>query len=209
MNIILKKYIYINIQTFIINILTQGVRKGNVVIIKNNFKYFIHPSSQINLSGGNLILNDSMRVAEPFVGMLEMGRNSQINVKGVFSVYSGMHIILRDDAVLNLGSGYINRHVKIRCYSKISIGEGVAISENVTIWDSDAHVILGKETESTQPVWIGDHVWIGNNVTILKGVTIGDNAVIAAGAVVNRDIPPNCLAGGVPAKVIKEGINWK
>ena len=41
------------------------------------------------------------------------------------------------------------------------------------------------------------------NSIILKGVTIGDNSVIAAGSIVNRDIPPNCLAGGVPAKIIK------
>lgn len=54
------------------------------------------------------------------------------------------------------------------------------------------------------PVTIGNDVWIGGNVTILPGVTIGDRAVIAAGAVVTKDIPANTVAGGVPAKVIKE-----
>jgi len=54
------------------------------------------------------------------------------------------------------------------------------------------------------PVTIGNDVWIGGNVTFLPGVTIGDKAVIAAGAVVTKDVPSNTVAGGVPARVIKE-----
>ena len=114
-----------------------------------------------------------------------------------------------ENAKLNLGSGYINRDVKIRCFKEISIGNNVAISENVTIWDTDAHTIIGKETQMTQPIKIGNNVWIGNNVTILKGVTIFDGAIIAAGSVVTKDIPEGCLAAGVPAKVIKENVKWK
>lgn len=197
------------IKGFFINAITKGVRNGNHIIIRNKLRFFADRSAQINLSEGNLTLNGGMRVSEPFVGMLELQKNSKINAEGAFNIYSGMHIILLENATLNLGSGYINRFVKIRCYNSISIGEGVAISENVTIWDSDAHVIVGKEMESTKPVSIGNHVWIGNNVTILKGVTIGDHAVIAAGALVNKDIPAHSLAGGIPAKVIKQNINWK
>ena len=108
-----------------------------------------------------------------------------------------------------MGSGYINRYAKIRCYSTITIGHDVAISENVTIWDSDTHLIVGKEDVMTQPITIGNHVWIGANVTILKGVTIGDGAIIAAGAVVTKNIAPNCLAAGIPAKIIKENVAWR
>ncbi len=46
-------------------------------------------------------------------------------------------------------------------------------------------------------------------VTILNGVTIGDGAVIAAGALVTQDVPAGCLAGGIPAKVIKENVEWE
>ena len=56
---------------------------------------------------------------------------------------------------------------------------------------------------------IGNNVWIGTNVTVLKGVTIGDGAIIAAGSVVSEDVPANCMAAGIPAKVVKENIEWK
>lgn len=155
---------------------------------------------------GKFILNCSFRNLESAIGFIELGKNSSIDVLEKFRIYSGYHIILLNEAKLTLGSGYINRNVKIRCYESISIGLNVAISENVSIWDSDAHLLEGSV--QTKPIVIGDNVWIGTNCIILKGVTIGNGAVIAAGSVVNKDVEPNCLYGGVPAKKIKENVNW-
>jgi acetyltransferase-like isoleucine patch superfamily enzyme len=59
-----------------------------------------------------------------------------------------------------------------------------------------------------EPIKIGNHVWIGMNSTILKGVTLGDNSIVAAGSVVTKSFPNNVLIAGVPAKIIKENINW-
>jgi maltose O-acetyltransferase len=50
---------------------------------------------------------------------------------------------------------------------------------------------------------IGNNVWIGGNVTILPGVSIGNNSIIGAGAVVTKDVQENCIAAGVPARVIR------
>lgn len=205
--LILNKSFGIN--NLILNLLCKGERNGSLIVTFGKFKIAIQNSAKINLNKGYLFLNKPMRTKEPFLGMLEMNENSELNVKNTFSIHSGCHIIILENAKLNLGSGYINRNVRIRCYKEISIGENVAISENVTIWDSDAHRIVGKENEMTKPIKVGNHVWIGNNVTILKGVTVGDGAVIAAGSVVNKDVLPNSLVGGVPAKVIKEYIEWK
>lgn len=111
--------------------------------------------------------------------------------------------------MLELGSGYMNMDSKIRCRNRISIGHNVFIAENVYIRDSDAHEIIGRNQPSSKPIRIGNHVWIGSNVTILKGVTIGDGAIIAAGAVVNKDVPAYALVGGVPARIIREHVEWK
>jgi acetyltransferase-like isoleucine patch superfamily enzyme len=179
------------------------------ILLFGKCSFSIHKTAKINLNNGHLALNRYITKKDPFIGNLEMYNNSEINVQNTFFFHSGCDIMVFKNAKLNLGSGYINRYTKIRCYSSITIGYDVAISENVTIWDSDAHSIIGKESEMTQPITIGNEVWIGANVTILKGVTIGDGAIIAAGSVVTKNIAAHSLAAGVPAKVIKENVFWK
>ncbi|MBC7525780.1 MAG: acyltransferase [Flavobacterium sp.] len=210
LKLFIKNSNYLNLKNLNLNLFVPGKRDQNSLIIAfGNFKLSKARNAQINIGSGFLFLNKPMRVAEPFFGMIEMGAHSSINVVDTFSIHSGCHIIILNNARLNLGSGYINRNLKIRCYNEISIGNNVAISENVTIWDSDVHSLLGTSSEASQAVTIEDNVWIGNNVTILKGVTIGEGAVIAAGTLVNKNIPKQTLAGGIPAKVLKENIEWK
>ena len=147
-------------------------------------------------------------------GLLYVAKNATLEV-GAFDVYAGGRINVNEGASLKMGSGYINYDCAIDVFSSVSIGQNVVISERVVIRDSDNHTIHldGEDgrtdaNPSTIPIVIGDHVWIGMNSIILKGVHIGDGAVIAAGSVVNKDVPSHCLAGGVPAKIIKTGVSW-
>lgn len=97
--------------------------------------------------------------------------------------------------------------------AKIIINGNCAIAEHLTIHAGNHAHVIGKFvtyiTEANKPkgydedVIIEKDVWIGSNVTILAGVHIGRGSTIAAGAVVNKDVPPYCIVGGVPAKVIK------
>jgi acetyltransferase-like isoleucine patch superfamily enzyme len=78
--------------------------------------------------------------------------------------------------------------------------------------DSDLHQITdadGNWNPFEKPIVIGDHVWIGSNVTISKGVSIGDGAVIATGSLVTKDVAARTLAGGIPARRIRDNIDWK
>lgn len=88
----------------------------------------------------------------------------------------------------------------------ISIGDRTLIGTRVEVYDSDFHRIDPRSRlERPEPasVRIGDNVFIGSNSVILKGVSIGDNSVIGCGSVVTQSIPPNSVAAGNPARVIR------
>ncbi len=109
---------------------------------------------------------------------------------------------------IHVGENFLaNYNVTILDIAPVHIGDYVMIGPNTLITTVN-HPLSPrgrrKHLGIAKPVTIGNDVWIGGNVTILPGVTIGNNVVIAAGAVVTKDIPDNCVAGGVPARVIKE-----
>jgi len=109
--------------------------------------------------------------------------------------------------MLALGIGAIKSGVMSDCPNAISIGNGAAISEGITICDSASHPI-DQNTSLSDPIVIQDHVWIGLNSTILKGVRIRSGSVVAARVVVTRDVLDNTLVGGVPIRVLKDGAAW-
>ncbi|WP_306601915.1 acyltransferase [Geothrix sp. 21YS21S-2] len=93
----------------------------------------------------------------------------------------------------------------------VTIGDHCLIAANCQIIDSSGHLLSFPDVENRintrsdpKPVVIEDHVWIGAGSVILPGVTIGRGSVLAAGSVVVKDIPPMVVAGGNPAKVIRD-----
>lgn len=96
--------------------------------------------------------------------------------------------------------------VRIASATSVEIGDNTMLAQGVYISDADWHGIYDRAEPigKTAPVIIGENVWLCDDVSIGKGVTIGDNSIIAAGAIVVRDIPSNVIAGGNPAKVIRE-----
>ena len=94
----------------------------------------------------------------------------------------------------------------------IDIGEDCLFSSDIVFRTGDSHSILdmdGHRINPSQNIRIGHHVWIGHRALINKGVTIGENNIIGTGAIVTKSIPDtNSVIAGVPAKVVKVGINW-
>lgn len=140
---------------------------------------------------------------------LSIGADASIAVAGSFSIGDNAYVIVRKNASLRIGSGYINSNAQIVCNESVTLGNGVAIADGVLIRDCDDHDIQYEGYEKTAPVVIGNRVWIGQRAVILKGVTIGDNAIVAAGSVVTKDVPANTIVAGVPARVIRENVTWK
>lgn len=93
----------------------------------------------------------------------------------------------------------------------IQIGKDCLIAADSVIRDNDGHPLDAAlrrdnapiDAATVQPVVIGDDVWIGNRATVLKGVTIGDRAVVASAAVVTKDVPPDTVVAGNPARPVK------
>lgn len=139
--------------------------------------------------------------------LIEEGATMTVN--NAFSMYAGSYIRVIKGGHLILNGGFINENVQITCSDNITIGKGCTIGRDVVIRSYDGHTICEDGYKISVPITIGNHVWIGQGATILKGVTVGDGAIIAAGALVTKDVPANSIVGGVPAKVIKEGVAWK
>ena len=100
---------------------------------------------------------------------------------------------------------FINMGCSFQDWGGIIIGEDCLLGHNCTICTVNHSQNPAERGSMTcHTVSIGNRVWVGANVTILPGVTIGDGAIIAAGAVVNRDVEPNTIVAGIPARKIKE-----
>jgi maltose O-acetyltransferase len=114
-------------------------------------------------------------------------------------------IEVRRGGELRIGTGcFLNYGVDIVAGSRITIGDSVLIGPLVSIVDDDMHQIEPGRERRIAPITIGDDVWLGRGVIVLPGATIGDHSVIAAGSVVRGEIPARVVAGGTPAKVLRE-----
>lgn len=97
--------------------------------------------------------------------------------------------------------------------SKIEIGNDCMFSHHINVRTSDSHLIYDTRTDERlnfpNNVVIGEHVWIAPESKIMKGCTIGSGAIIGSNTIVTKDVPPNSLAVGMPAKIVKNNVSWK
>ena len=112
-------------------------------------------------------------------------------------------------SIIQIGDNCKLNGTVLHCNEKITIGSNCMFGPGTIIVDNDSHRIVKNYLERikspiSKPIIISDNVWVGMNCIILKGVTIGDNSIIAAGSIVTKDIPDNCVYGGNPAKLIKK-----
>jgi acetyltransferase-like isoleucine patch superfamily enzyme len=84
--------------------------------------------------------------------------------------------------------------------AKCLLGPGVVVTASNDGIPRGTPVMGQPKVE--RDIVLGDDVWLGANVVVNAGVTIGSGAVVGAGAVATRDLPPDCIVGGAPAKVI-------
>lgn len=125
---------------------------------------------------------------------------STSNIKGIENMSFGNYVrihkyatIFSSDAKLIIGN-------KVALGPKVTIMTGNHATDTIGTFMWDVH---DKKDGLDKDVIIEDEIWVGSNVTILSGAHISRGCVIAAGAVVNKYIPPYSIVGGIPAKVLK------
>ena len=147
-------------------------------------KHLVVPSNKaFGKKGKKVILTPPFHAGNPH--NIFIGDNVGIGPNATISAYRAKFIVKGDCAIAEKLTVHTGNHARV-------IGKFITqITDNNKPKGYDQDVIINRD------------VWIGCNVTILCGVTIGRGSTIAAGAVVVKDVPPYCIAGGVPAHFIK------
>ena len=148
--------------------------------------------------GGNLIIGDNFTMfSGESINPISRNMKACIFVNNNASLYIGKNVGMSSRCV------WCNKHIRI--------GDNVRLGGNVTILDTDCHSLnyldrrhkeKDKINTCNKSIIIDEDVLIGANAIILKGVHIGARSIIAAGSIVTKDIPDDCIAGGNPCKVI-------
>jgi acetyltransferase-like isoleucine patch superfamily enzyme len=145
--------------------------------------------------------------------VIVMERNASLVIKKDFSIGPGVQISLMSGAILSIGgqlkesgSGITSNSI-LMVKKSLKIGYDFICAWDVYITDCDWHQISGQEAQAD--VEIGNHVWIANSCNILKGTKIGDNCIIASNSkLINKQFDDDSLIAGIPAKIIKNDIQW-
>lgn len=174
--------------------------------------------SNMNIILGNNVVFNSEAHIDLNYGRITIGDNTVI-AGNLLTFAHGGNILIGQDC-------YIGVQTRIWAGININIGNRVLISHNCNVFDGTTHPINKKiraqhekvvlasgfpdelyDTIYEAPIKIENDVWIGCNCIILKGVTIGEGSIIAAGSVVAKDVPPNVMVGGNPARVLKKLVD--
>ena len=126
-------------------------------------------------------------------------------------VYNPKNLIMADETYINAGGIVMNSRAKLimKRGSGAAIGLLAITGNHMSIPGMRRGDVTNavKDKCDDKDIVVNEDVWIGARVTLLAGVNVGRGSIIAAGAVVNRDVPPYSVVGGVPAKVISYRFN--
>lgn len=150
------------------------------------------PPGTVSVGSGSILISSSLRCSS-------FALSHRIRLRVITS--SGA-IRIGENVSMN-GASITSRSKPIVLENDVMLGPNVAIADADfhEVWPPAARVKPGMQFDDG--VVIKQRAWIGAKAVILKGVTVGENAVVAAGSIVTKDVPPNSMVAGNPARVIK------
>jgi acetyltransferase-like isoleucine patch superfamily enzyme len=167
-------------------------------------------ASQFKKTGKGFIIGKDHQVFNP--QYMEIGSNFSAGDRFRIEAWDkyGEHNFIPN---IKIGNNVIfNTDIHIGCINSIEIGDNCLFASRIYITDhhhGEPTVQMLKLSPRDRPliskgrVIIKNNVWVGEGVAIMPNITIGENSIIATNAVVTKNVPPNCVVAGVPAKVIK------
>lgn len=185
---------------------------------------------------GNLLEVDQDFMCNQSGKIIFRGRGNNLKIGprcqmrgGLIQVWGGSSVGIGSDCLLGFIDIFANRGacilvgdgvgftwtVKLHAHecANLTIGDQCLIAKDTLITVSDMHSLLdaatGARINPAADVTIEPKVWIAENVRVLKGVTIGSQSVVGACSLVTKSIPRQCVALGVPARVVREGVTWR
>jgi acetyltransferase-like isoleucine patch superfamily enzyme len=149
--------------------------------------------------GAGTTISPTARLETNGGGTISLGERNVVARNALLQTWGGS---ITTGARVGFGpNNVIYGHGGLQIGDDTIIAAGVVMVPANHIYSDPLKPII-EQGETQQGIVIGRDVWVAARATILDGVTIGDGAVIAAGAVVNRDVEPYAVVGGVPARVI-------
>lgn len=184
-------------------------RKNKVIakgLLKNCKITFRGKNNIVEIRSGALLKNCTLNISGNY-NHIVFGENTYANHADLCTEDNGNRIIIGKGTSM---CGQI--HLAAIEGTAIDIGEDCLFSSEIVFRTGDSHSILDMEGNRTNPsknIKICDHVWLGHRLLINKGVTIAKDNIVGTGAIVTKSIEEsNCVIAGVPAKIVKNGVNW-
>lgn len=170
---------------------------------------------KIHIRGSNnrIIVEDFARLKGASIYI--NGDNNVITI-GSWSYLGGTDLFIEDDGgSITIGSRtkFLGQtHLAVIEGTSITIGEDCLFSSNIQLRTGDSHSVLdleGRRINASRDIVIGDHVWVGTGAFLNKGAGVPSRSIVGACAMVTKAFAePNCALAGVPARVVKTGVDW-
>ncbi|MDA8483449.1 acyltransferase [Pseudomonas resinovorans] len=166
----------------------------------SNNRVVIDPASRVNR------LSLEFNCSE---GYFELGRNDWDNAfKGLVRIGQGSRVVIGHNVTCTA-----HCFIDASEMASVVIGEDCMFASGNQLRTDDAHPIFdvhtGKRINIARDILIGNHVWLGYNAKVLGGADIGEGTVIGMDSLVKSRLPNNCIAAGVPARLVRRDIAWE
>jgi acetyltransferase-like isoleucine patch superfamily enzyme len=139
---------------------------------------------------------------------IEAGKHGRVELGRWSWVGHGCKLRCHEGEISVGAKTVMGQECTISAYKHVSIGRECVVADRVMLIDFDHGMVEVDRPIRLQGIYkrdvrVGNNVWIGYGACVLRGVTVGDNAVIGTSAVVTKDVPPNAVVAGVPARIIR------